>query len=139
MRIEKTIASVVEFIPKVIFEVLQELSLKVPLTERDRHDLNLILEEAITNAIQHGNQFDMSQNVRLILEYDNDTVTIRVKDAGEGFNYQKLSESDLKEPNEKMESFGRGIFLIRKIADQVSFNETGSEVCIRKRIQSKDS
>jgi len=135
MRIEKTIASIKEFIPKVIFEILHELSMNVALTEQDRLDLNLILEEAITNAIQHGNQFDTKQKVQVILECDHDAITIRVKDQGRGFNYQKLP--DIEESNEKMTSSGRGIFLIKKIAEDVSFNETGSEVCIRKRIQKK--
>jgi len=137
MHIEKIIMSIIEFVPKVIMEILYELSKEVPLSEQDRLDLNLLLEEVVTNAIQHGNQFDTRRKVHIILEHDNDIVTIRVRDEGQGFNYQKLP--DIKESNEKMNSFGRGIFLIKKIADDVSFDETGSEVCIRKRIQSSNA
>ena len=132
MIIRKTILSVIEFVPKVITEILHELQKEVPLGEQDKIDLRLIIEEAATNAVQHGNQFDTSLKVQLVLEHDKDTITIRVKDQGHGFDYRNLP--NIKETNEQMSSFGRGIFLIKKIADDITFNETGSEVCIRKTI-----
>ena len=132
MIIRKTILSVIEFVPKVITEILHELQKGVPLSEQDMIDLRLILEEAATNAIQHGNQFDTNLKVQLVLEHDKDLITIRVKDQGHGFDYQNLP--NIKETNEQMNSFGRGIFLIKKKADEVIFNKTGSEVCIRKTI-----
>ncbi len=132
MLIQKTIISVIELIPNAIGDILHELSRTVSLSEKDTLDLNLILEESTTNAIHHGNQFDTGLTVQLSLELDQDMVTIRVKDEGRGFDYRNLP--DLKESNEKMNPSGRGIFLIKRIADEVSFNEAGSEICVRKRI-----
>ena len=132
MSIRKNILSVIEFVPKVITEILNELQKEIFISEQDAIDLRLILEEAATNAIQHGNHFNTSLKVRIVLENDKDMITIRVQDKGSGFDYHNLP--NIKEINEQMNSSGRGIFLIKKLADSVTFNESGSEICICKKI-----
>jgi serine/threonine-protein kinase RsbW len=82
--------------------------------------------EAINNAIRHGNREDRKKNVNLTLSLLEDTIKFVVKDEGEGFDHQHLPDPTAPENLEKIG--GRGIFLMRQLADELHFREQGREV-----------
>jgi len=133
MEISKTIASVTELIPNTITSILEKINFKESLSEDDEYDFRLILEEALINAIHHGNDFDTRLKVKAKIILENDLLTITVADEGKGFDYNALSNS--LEGNEKFEKSGRGMILLRKISDEIKFNETGSEITIIKKLK----
>lgn len=136
MPVVRTMMSVVEFVPKAIMDALTELSRLTPLSTEDKMDLTLLLEEALTNAIKHGNQYDTSKVVELTIDHDGQgNITMVIKDQGNGFNPAHIR--NLQENNEQMNDSGRGIFLMRQMADEVKFNERGNEITILKKIKGK--
>lgn len=92
-------------------------------------DINLILREALCNAIVHGSQGDTHNNVQVAIEYGAEIMTLRVSDSGAGWNWRAHDWS----PPPPVNECGRGLFIIRNYADAIQFNEQGNEIVITKR------
>lgn len=88
--------------------------------------IQLALNEAVTNAIVHGNKEDDSKKVRINARMQDEELMISVKDEGPGFDPDALPDP-LKEEN-LLEESGRGIFLIKQYADDVNFTEKGTKL-----------
>lgn len=99
----------------------------------DVHD-NMLLSvtEAVTNAIVHGNCSDHSKSVSISLRRQKDSLAIRVSDEGIGFDPKKVPDPTSPECIE--ECGGRGIFLMRRLADECRFIRGGTTVEMRWRI-----
>jgi serine/threonine-protein kinase RsbW len=100
------------------------------ISEENFTGIWIALNEAVTNAIKHGNKYDPEKKVRLTIEKkDERYICFTVKDEGEGFNPSVLP--DPTDPEHLAEPSGRGVFLINKLADTVKFSENGSivEMC----------
>ena len=90
----------------------------------------LALSEAVTNAVIHGNKQDPSKKVFVTASLDeNSAIHISVQDEGPGFEPQSLPDP-LKEDN-LMKPSGRGVFLMKQYADDVSYNDKGNKVTLR--------
>jgi serine/threonine-protein kinase RsbW len=82
--------------------------------------------EAIANAVLYGNESDPSKTVRVELRVDPDRVVISVADEGDGFDPSRVP--DPTRPENLQSTGGRGLFLIRKLMDEIHFNERGNAV-----------
>jgi serine/threonine-protein kinase RsbW len=89
-------------------------------------NIMVAVTEAVNNAIRHGNKFDKDKNVYLSLFVDTDRVKFEVEDEGQGFDYTNLIDPTAPENLEN--PGGRGIFLIRHLADEVEFSKDGRNV-----------
>lgn len=89
-------------------------------------NIMIAVTEAVNNAIKHGNRNNSSKNVSLSLSLSEGLIKFRVEDEGEGFNYDQLPDPTSPENLDK--PGGRGIFLMKHLADEVSFNEKGKVV-----------
>ncbi len=93
--------------------------------------IRLSLEEAITNAVKHGNANDRSKSVRIRYRVDGSKVEIWVADDGPGFDPDRVPDptcpARLSLPN------GRGIMLMRAYMDEVCYNRRGNEIHLVKR------
>jgi len=89
----------------------------------------LCLEEALVNAITHGNKSDKTRKVRLVMEEDGDLLTIRVFDEGEGFTAENVKLPATDKLN------GRGVCLIRYCMEEVTYNQEGKflEMVMRRK------
>ena len=84
----------------------------------DDFDLSLILDEAVVNAMEHGNSWDPGKNVTVKIYHSTNDVQILIEDEGSGFNYNDLDSNDLKwQPESKLNVRGRGIFLLKQLCD----------------------
>lgn len=88
--------------------------------------LNLALEEALANAVKHGNKKDPTKRVHICHCVSPQQAYIAVRDEGEGFDPRAVPDPTQEENLEK--PCGRGIMLIRAYMDEVDFNESGNEV-----------
>jgi len=95
----------------------------------------IALTEAVNNAITHGNQFDPSKKVNLNMEASESEVCFVVKDEGVGFDFNNVPDPTLPENLEKIR--GRGVFLMKTLADELGFEENGSVVRLNFYISSK--
>lgn len=85
------------------------------------------LSEAVINSIVHGNSEDPDKKVYVNLEIiDNKRLVFNVSDEGNGFDFNNIPDPTSPENIEKLS--GRGVFIIKKLADQCIFNSKGNEV-----------
>src|SRR5471030_1273389 len=84
------------------------------------------LNEVVNNAIMHGNKMDPGKKVIVNVEIDNKRIVWTVTDEGPGFDYVHLADPTAAENLENLS--GRGVFIIKMLADQCVFNDKGNQV-----------
>ena len=87
------------------------------------HAIKLALDEAVNNAIKHGNRLDPEKKVRIQAKVDPKQTEIIIEDEGVGFIRERVPDPRLDENLEKCS--GRGIFLIESYMDQVEWTQGG--------------
>ncbi len=91
------------------------------------------LNEAVSNAIVHGNRSEPGRKVIVNLEVTNSKrLTFTIADEGDGFDYGHLPDPTDPENIEKLS--GRGVFILKQLADQCVFNARGNEVELQFKI-----
>ncbi len=101
---------------------------------KDKYDLDddiygnimIAVIESVNNAIVHGNNADKEKNVDLSLLFDEEQIRFTIADEGNGFNINNLPDPTAPENLER--TGGRGIFLMKHLADEVSFKNDGQKV-----------
>lgn len=83
------------------------------------YHLNLVLTEAMVNAIEHTTA-NPRKTVRVCIRIADKDLRIRVHDQGQGFDLNAVPTPDFEQPDER----GRGIFLIRTLMDTVDYRRT---------------
>jgi serine/threonine-protein kinase RsbW len=102
----------------------------------DELRIELAVREAVQNAVVHGNRLDPFKLVRLRCRCEvGKGVSIIVKDEGQGFDPEAVP--DPLAPENLGAEHGRGILLIKFWMDEVSFEQGGTEVHMRKRASSE--
>ena len=94
-------------------------------------NLRTALAEALGNAIRYGNGEDPERVVQVRVELGRDFVRIHVMDDGLGFDTGRLP--DPTHPDNLEREYGRGLFVIRHLVDDVAFNEKGNGICLTLR------
>lgn len=94
------------------------------------HDLLVTVTEAVNNGIIHGNTCDAAKPVHIDVQVTQHDVVVVVRDAGKGFDVDAVPDPRL--PERLLNEGGRGVFLIRQLADTAEFfaNQTGMTVRI---------
>ena len=86
----------------------------------------LSVEEAFKNAIIHGNREDKKKNVLISFQRISNGLSFTITDQGAGFNYRAVPNPI--ETGSETENNCNGIFLIRSLADKVSYNSKGNHL-----------
>jgi serine/threonine-protein kinase RsbW len=84
--------------------------------EKLAYDLNLVLTEAMANAIHHANVGDPAKEVHIEISIVAQQLIIKVFDFGQGFDIEKYFE-----PSHPLDESGRGIYLINTIMDNMTY------------------
>ena len=87
-------------------------------------NLLIALTEAVNNAIHHGNRSDPNKSVTFGYEVAGDRIIFMVRDQGPGFDFEHLP--DPTDPENLEKPHGRGVFLMRALADTVEFSDNGA-------------
>lgn len=106
--------------------MLSEVSRDYQVSEDVFGNMLVSLTEAVTNAIVHGNNSDVSKSVKIQLEKSGNNFIIRVSDEGSGFDPNSLPDPTRGENLYK--TGGRGVFLMQKLSDTMRFHNNGSTV-----------
>lgn len=96
----------------------------------DTFAVKLALEEALTNAVKHGNHNDISKSVVIRYAVAPSRAVIMVRDEGAGFSPNHVPDPTMDENLERPS--GRGIMLMHAYMTRVHFNESGNEVWLLK-------
>ncbi len=94
--------------------------------------VKLALEEALTNAMRHGNALEPGRYVKVRIKADHKQIMLDVHDEGKGFDFYSLP--DPTHTDNAARPSGRGVFLMRNIMDQVEFYDNGSGVKMTKKL-----
>jgi serine/threonine-protein kinase RsbW len=86
-------------------------------------NIMVAVTESVNNAIRHGNKMDKNKNVTLTVESEENSLKFLIEDEGPGFDYHNLPDPTAPENLEKLG--GRGIFLMKNLADEVNFHNEG--------------
>ncbi len=100
------------------------------LNEHDVFSIKLAIEEALVNAIKHGNQMDRAKKVRIAYQLLADRFQVRIDDDGPGFDPGDVPDPTAFENLER--PCGRGLMLMRHYMTAVAFNERGNGVAMSK-------
>jgi serine/threonine-protein kinase RsbW len=123
-------------IPSAISEVLRVQEMVIAdarregFNDRAQFALRLALDEALCNAIRHGNKSDVNKKVTIEYDFTPEAVTISIEDEGPGFSPDKVPDPTLEENLEKLG--GRGVLLMRAYMTRVEYNARGNRVTLVK-------
>src|SRR5262245_307326 len=98
--------------------------------EREVFGVRLALEEALVNAIKHGNQLDRRKKVRIVYLIHRDRFDVRITDEGRGFDPEDVPDPMAVENFER--ASGRGLLLMRHYMTEVVFHPPGNHLSMSK-------
>lgn len=112
--------------------ILDLLLAKIP--EECRHEVRLGLQEALVNAVTHGNHLDPSKAVVVQFSITDDQYSWIISDKGSGFDPICRCTDHLKSiPPEEAES-GRGMCILHQVFDHVHWNRQGTKLRLCKQV-----
>ena len=106
--------------------LIEEIADKHQIADDAFANMMTCLNEVVINAIIHGNKLDPAKKVIINAEVDAKRALWTITDEGEGFDYVHLPDPTADENLEKLT--GRGVFIVKHLADQCVFNARGNEV-----------
>lgn len=128
-KFDQKIASDPDNCAKIIELILEQLD-RFEWSNRDVFAIHMAMEEAILNAIRHGNQCALEKWVHVEISIDRQNFFSRITDQGTGFRIDDVPDPTLEENLENPS--GRGVMLIKTFMDQVTYNDVGNSVEFKK-------
>lgn len=114
---------------RLVDELLQQLE----ALQWSRHDIfgvHLAVDEALVNAILHGNANDETKHIRFQCRISPQKIRVEIIDEGPGFNPDSLP--DPTDPEHLNSPSGRGVLLMRSFMSHVEFCNSGNHVILEK-------
>ncbi|HEX2968059.1 MAG TPA: ATP-binding protein [Bacteroidales bacterium] len=118
----------IRIVEKTIDEVTGELKIS-----QDCYGKILVSTiEGVNNAIIHGNKSDSGKKVSVEFRCSENEFIVKIKDDGDGFNPERIPDPTLPENIEQLN--GRGIFLMKRLADSIKYSKKGNTVTMTFKI-----
>jgi serine/threonine-protein kinase RsbW len=114
-----------------VIDYLSERLVKIGLIKPEDSEVLIALDEAIVNAIKHGNKCNPHKAVQIVAEMSAAGARFTITDEGAGF--VKDDVPDPTDPSRLLEPSGRGLLLINHIMDEVCHNKCGNQIQMFKR------
>lgn len=131
IELRQTVASQVAAISPLADQLMRFI-LRFRSADGSETDIELALREALANAVIHGNGESSSKRMYVTCRcYMDGEVSITVRDEGRGFDNSGVPDPTLR--GQLLLTHGRGIYLMKVLMDEVSFEENGALVMMRKR------
>lgn len=127
-RVRLEFPSSVGYVRDVVSEVVDACERLAFSGSRATLNLRVALGEALANAILYGNRESPDKLVRVDADLSAGSAVVTVADEGPGFD--PAAVADPTRPENRDRSHGRGLFLLRALADEVRFNEKGNAVTL---------
>ena len=131
IELRQTVASQVAAISPLAHQLMRFI-LRFRCADGSETDIELALHEALANAVIHGNGESSSKRIYVTCRcYMDGEVSITVRDEGRGFDTSAVPDPTFRE--NLLLTHGRGIYLMKTLMDEVSFEEGGTVVIMRKK------
>jgi len=127
-RLDLEFPSSVSFVREVVAEVVEACERLAFSGSRATLNLRVAVGEALSNAILYGNREDPQKLVRVSAALHPGSAEVTISDEGPGFDPGAIA--DPTRPENRGRSHGRGLFLLRSLADEVRFNDRGNSVTL---------
>jgi len=114
--------------------ILDEVLAQLASHEWGQHDIfgvHLAMEEALVNAIKHGNRCDSSKSIHVICELSHERLQVKIRDEGAGFDPDAVPDCTKQDRLEM--PCGRGVLLMRSFMSSVEFHDNGNCVVMTKK------
>ncbi len=105
----------------LIREFVTTVGRQAQLEEADIANLELAVDEACANVIEHAYGHDITKEVIVRAKFDDASIRISVIDEGLGFDPNKTPQDSVEKLIHDRKSGGLGIRLIKKLMDEVSY------------------
>lgn len=128
-NLQTDLKQVTPFLDRVFSELGAHLK-----AEEQLFKVKLALEEALTNAMRHGNGLKITRKVTVRIALKSGQIELDVSDEGNGFNPKTVPDPTKKGYAENIPG-GRGIYLMRQMMDKVEFYDGGRGVRMVKKFQ----
>jgi len=130
VKMEKSISieSKIENINK-IEKIIDEVSEDAKINSEIYGKVLIATVEAVNNSIIHGNKEDDTKTVKVEFKVDSNFIYIFIEDEGPGFNFYNVPDPTTPENIENIH--GRGVYLMKHLADDVIFHGRGNKVEIK--------
>lgn len=115
----------IQIVEKHIDEICKEIS----INEDFYGNILIAVTESVNNAIHHGNKSNPAKSVKIGVEKTEDQLLFRVEDEGDGFDFDNLP--DPTDPANIEKPHGRGVFLMKNLADEVEFENSGKVAILK--------
>lgn len=128
-KYEFTYPSVIESEARMLKDILKVLE-KNEVVGLIKHSIMVVISEAFTNALTHGNQLDANKQINLVVDINKNEIVADITDEGQG----GLGKIQSRQPSRMWAESGRGLGIIGHYASSFRFEETatgGLKVSIR--------
>ena len=115
----ESVAENIHIVENLIDEICETLN----VNEEYYGNILISMTEAVNNAMVHGNKLDSDKKVAITVKSDDTSLHFTISDEGPGFDYDNLPDPTAPENIEKPN--GRGVFLMKNLADGCNFEENG--------------
>ena len=109
--------------------LLDELCIEYNVDKKKYGKILVAVLAAVENSIIHGNGENPEKLLNISYDIEEREIGFIIKDEGVGFNHKDIPDPTTVKM--KVVKKGRGIYLMKILADKISFNETGNEVELR--------
>ncbi len=127
---EKSYKSTIALLPQIQKFVISKISKYIP-DEDKLSNIALAVAEAVSNGIEYGNKSNPDVPIKVIVEEEGKYLLIKVIDKGKGFNPNEIPDPTTEQ--NILKENGRGIFIIKNLVDDLSYNFTseGTETILK--------
>jgi serine/threonine-protein kinase RsbW len=94
---------------------------KTGLPEEDVNKIELAVDEACSNVIEHAYQKDENRDIDITVRIDNQKLTVIIADQGRSFNFTSVEMPDMKQYLAELRVGGLGIYLMKMLMDEVEY------------------
>ncbi|MDQ3013115.1 MAG: ATP-binding protein [Acidobacteriota bacterium] len=105
----------------LIREFVTSIGRQATLSDEDLTNLELAVDEACANVIEHAYGHDTTKDVSVRATFDDEKLMISVIDEGRGFDPGNVQQDSVEQLVHARKSGGLGIRLIRTLMDEVSY------------------
>jgi anti-sigma regulatory factor (Ser/Thr protein kinase) len=108
-----------------LLQLVEDFGRAAGLVEDDTTDINLLLDEFVSNVIKYGYDDGLEHQIQVTVKLEGRHLTMRIEDDGKAFNPLEAPEPDLDLPIEERPIGGLGILVARTLADSIKYRRKG--------------
>jgi anti-sigma regulatory factor (Ser/Thr protein kinase) len=110
---------------RILERSLREYFEEHGLPDNERDNVNLVLEELVSNAITHGYPDDSEHEIVIRLNLSGDDLQMEVEDDGRAFDPLKVPAPTIAPTLEEQQVGGMGLLLVRSLTSELSYERAG--------------